>query len=76
MKNRTKPPFPHLRKAQQVSSSGANRHDGISQYQIKKFEAAARELGVDESPDEFDKVMRELAKKPPAPREKSKKDKT
>ena len=43
--------------------------------QVDRFKEAARELGVDEDSDRFDEVMRELAKKPPEPREKPKSDK-
>lgn len=43
--------------------------------QSDKFKEAAGELGVDEDSDRFDEVMRELAKKPPAPREKPKPNK-
>jgi hypothetical protein len=44
--------------------------------QLSKFKQAVEELGGDNNPDRFDEVMRDLTKKPPAPREKSKKDKT
>lgn len=43
--------------------------------QAEKFKDAARELGVDEDSDRFDEVIRELAKKPPKPRDKPKSDK-
>ena len=49
--------------------------DQKAKNQIDKFKEAARQLGVGEDSDRFDKVMRELVEKPPEPREKPKSDK-
>lgn len=43
--------------------------------QSEKFSSFARSIEAEENEERFDEVMRELAKKPPAPREKTKSDK-
>lgn len=42
--------------------------------QLRKFREIARELGCDEDPEAFKRAVRKLAKAPPAPRERLKKD--
>jgi hypothetical protein len=38
--------------------------------QSERFKEAARELGADESSDAFDRVIKEMAKQKPEPKEK------
>lgn len=64
-----------MRKTHNHKNVASNRGHDRGQGQSDKFKEAARKLGVDEDSDRFDEVMRELAKKPPAPREKPKLDK-
>ena len=41
--------------------------------QSQRFVRTARELGCDEDPEAFKRVVKKLAKAPPAPRERAKK---
>jgi hypothetical protein len=45
----------------------ATRPNNDSTSQIKRFREASRELGTNESEVAFDRVLRKVAKAPPAP---------
>ncbi|RUW51656.1 hypothetical protein EOA32_15345 [Mesorhizobium sp. M1A.F.Ca.ET.072.01.1.1] len=47
----------------------------ISEWRVEKFREAARQLETDESEENFDRMLRKVAKSPPPKDEKAKADK-
>jgi hypothetical protein len=63
-----------LKHAIEFAGRSETKEKSRSMTQRERFIETARELGCDEDPEAFERAVRKLAKAPPAPRGRSKKD--
>lgn len=54
--------------------TGIGFEDMAKKSQVEKFKEAAREADADESEKRFDERLKEIARKPPKPADKTRKD--